>query len=104
MDIDSRNAAIVIIGQCLLGVINRNFKRISVYLSEEEWNLKFDLERDNIGDLEIIEDAMGELDGLALDLKSPPSKIKYSIDITGSNLLKKQNDDWIVIFLMRQDV
>jgi hypothetical protein len=102
MNISEKNMASVMLMQALLGAISPNFRMVAVSFSEGKWKVGFWLEKEDEIDREEIEDVLGELDGLVLEMENPPSEISAVTEIFGGTLPRLDASDWRVIFLRRE--
>lgn len=102
LDLDTKNAVTVMLVQALLGAISPNFRMISLSFAKPEWKLLFVLENESVIDLEEIEDAAAEFDGLLLGLNERDVQFSTEIIISGEPLGILDPEQWRTVYRRRE--
>lgn len=102
MNLQDINMAHVMLNQSLLGVISSNFRMVAASFSDHKWKTRFWLEKEDVDDLEEINDAMITLDILTLDIEKAPLKIEFDTEICIGMLPSLDRSVWRILFLRRE--
>ncbi len=98
LDLNDRNAILVMLMQSLWGAISPNFRLVAVNLESQAWRVLFVLEHEDATDREEIEDASAQFGALL-----GTGAVEYRVEVVVSPTpLAWPDSPWVVVFRRRE--
>lgn len=105
LDLNTKNAATVMLVQALCGAISPNFRIIALEFSENIWKILFVSEKESSADREEIEDVTDEFGSLLLGLNIRKEiRLKVEILIDASPRISLDHIQWITVFRRKENL